>query len=105
MSRRVNKPGGQKRRRRGLLWVSGAVAFVAAMLHWEQTAILYVLSTLAMCALLLVVAFSDLEGRDKKLTEVTERDETAPAGGVELETAAAPRPERRVARRKRREAA
>jgi hypothetical protein len=81
------------------------VAFVAALLYWEQTAILYVLSTLAMCGLLLVVAFSDLKGRDKELTEVTERDETAAAGGGEVATAAAPRPERGVARRKRREVA
>lgn len=38
-------------RRRGLIRVAGAVAFVAALLYWEQTEILYVLSTLAMCGL------------------------------------------------------
>lgn len=105
MSRRVNQPGGQGRRRRGLIRVSGAVALVAALLYWEQAALLYVLSTLAMCGLLFVVAFSDLEGRDKELMKVTERDETAPAGGGEMATNAAPRPERRAAGRKRHEAA
>jgi len=105
LSRRVNRRGGQKRSRRGLIWVSGAVAFVAALLYWEQTALLYLLSTLAMCGLLLVVAFSDLEGSGKKLTEATGKGETAPAGGGEMATAAAPRPERRAARPKRRGAA
>ena len=38
-----------------------------ALLYWEQAAVLYVLSTLAMCALLLVIAFSNLEARDKEL--------------------------------------
>lgn len=38
-----------------------------ALLYWEQAAVLYVLSTLAMCALLLVVMFSNLEARDKEL--------------------------------------
>jgi len=37
------------------------------LLYWEQVAVLYVLSTLAMSALLLVVAFSNLEARDKEL--------------------------------------
>jgi hypothetical protein len=40
---------------------------VIALLYWEQAAVLYVLSTLAMCVLLLVVAFSNLEARDKEL--------------------------------------
>jgi hypothetical protein len=37
-----------------------------ALLYWEQAAILYVLSTLAISALLLVVMFSNLEARDKE---------------------------------------
>lgn len=65
MARRKEAGGG---RHRTFIWTCGAVAFVSAMLYWEQTAILYVLSTFAMAGLLLVVAFSDLEGRDKELT-------------------------------------
>lgn len=103
MSRKVITPGRQKRRR-GLLRVSGAVALVAVLLYWEQTALLYVLSTLAMCGLLLVVAFSDLEGRDKELTELTRQEKTAPASG-EMTSAATPRPERRLVKRERDEAA
>jgi hypothetical protein len=90
LSRRVNTPGGQKRRRGGLAWGVGAVAFVAALLYREQAALLYVISTLAVCCLLLVVAFSDLEGRDEELAEATRQEKSAPAGGGELTAAAAP---------------
>ena len=57
----------RKRRYRKFGWIFGSSAIVIALLYWEQTAVLFVLSTLAMCALLLVVAFSNLEARDKEL--------------------------------------
>ena len=78
---------------------------VAALLYWEQAALVYVLSTLAVCGLLLVVAFSDLEGRGKELTDAARQEQTAPAGGGEGPRAAAPRGELRAAKRSRREAA
>ena len=56
-----------KLRYRKFAWIFGPTAIVIALLYWEQAAVLYVLSTLAMCALLLVVAFSNLEARDKEL--------------------------------------
>lgn len=55
------------RRRRRFAWIFAASATVIALLYWEQTAALYVLSTLAICALMIVVAFSNLEARDKEL--------------------------------------
>ena len=55
------------RRYRKFTWIFGASAIVIALLYWEQAAVLYVLSTLAICALLLVVMFSNLEGQDKEL--------------------------------------
>ena len=57
----------RKRRDRKFAWIFGASAIVIALLYWEQAAALYVLSTVAMCAVLLVVAFSNLEARDKEL--------------------------------------
>ena len=57
----------RKRRYRKFAWIFGSSAIVIALLYWEQAAVLYVLSTLAMCALLLVVMFSNLEARDKEL--------------------------------------
>ena len=56
-----------KRRYRKFGWIFGSSAVVIALLYWEQAAVLYVLATLAMCALLLVVMFSNLEARDKEL--------------------------------------
>lgn len=56
-----------ERRYRKFAWIFGSSAIVIALLYWEQAAVLYVLSTLAMCAVLLVVAFSNLEARDKEL--------------------------------------
>jgi len=56
-----------KRRYRKFAWIVGSSAIVIALLYWEQAAVLYVLSTLAICALLLVVMFSNMEARDKQL--------------------------------------
>jgi hypothetical protein len=56
-----------KRRYRKFAWIFGSSAIVIALLYGEQAAVLYVLSTLAMCALLVVVMFSNLEARDKEL--------------------------------------
>lgn len=69
-----------KRRYRKFAWIFGSVVIVAALLYWEQSAILYVLSTLAMCAILLVVAFSNLEARDNEMHRATleEMDRDAP---------------------------
>ena len=102
LSRRDNTR--RKGRSRGLLWGFAAVAFVAGLLYWEQAALLYVLSTLAVCWLLLVVAFSDLEGRGKELAEATPQEKSPTLGGESPE-ATPPRPERRAAKRSRRRAA
>jgi hypothetical protein len=53
----------QRRRRRKFFWLFAAAA-VFALLFEEQVAALYVLSTLAICGLMIVVAFSNLEARD-----------------------------------------
>lgn len=105
MSGRVNTPGRQKGRRGKLIWVFGAVASVSILLYLEQTALLYVLSTLAVCGLMLVVAFSDLEGRDKEMHESNQSDLEATANDIEMTTAPAPRRPRRVMKRKRPDAA
>jgi len=52
---------------RKFAWIFGTSAIVISLLYWEQAAALYVLSTLALCALLLGVAFSNLEARDNEL--------------------------------------
>ena len=76
--------------RRTFAWVFGATAAVSALLYWEQTALIYVLSTLAMCWFLLVVAFSDLEGRDKELNKPDVANDVAAAVGGVTPNAASP---------------
>ena len=60
---RQNKLKLKRRRRRRFFWLLAAAA-VSALLYEEQVAILFVLSTLAISALLIVVAFSNLEAGD-----------------------------------------
>jgi hypothetical protein len=62
----------KRRRRRQLFWLFAAAA-VFALLFEEQAAVLYVLSTLATCGLLIVVAMSNLEARDAEMQAVAVR--------------------------------
>ena len=44
------------------LWVAAAALVIILLLYFEQTAILYVLATLGLSALLIVVALANLKG-------------------------------------------
>jgi len=59
----------QRRRRRKLFRLFAAAAVLALLLE-EQAAVFYVLSTLAVCGLLVVLAFSNLVARDAKTQTV-----------------------------------
>ena len=67
-----------RRRYRKFAWIFGTSAMVIALLYWEQAAVLYLVSTLAVCALLLVVAFSNLEARDKELHQAALESRNTP---------------------------
>ena len=64
MSQRLTSNRGRKTsgRNRTLLWIVGVGLIVFLLIYFEQTAVLYVLATLSVTALLLVVAFADLKG-------------------------------------------
>ena len=49
------------RRTAALLWFLVVAIVIGTLIYLEQIAILYVLATLALVALLLIVAFADLE--------------------------------------------
>jgi len=49
------------RRTTALLWLLGVAVVIGTLIYLEQIAILYVLATISLVALLLVVAFADLE--------------------------------------------
>ena len=52
----------KKRRRNSLLLSAVAIAIIVGLLITEQVALLYLIATLGVAALLLVVAFADLHG-------------------------------------------
>lgn len=49
-----------------LLWLVLVSIVIGVLIAYEQISILYVLATLAIVALLLIVAFADLEGSERK---------------------------------------
>jgi len=63
-----------KWRGRTKLYALGALAFVSALIYWEQAALLYVASTLFVSVVLIVVAFANLEHRDR-LASALEKDD------------------------------
>lgn len=70
------------RRRRKLItvaWALGLAAVVIALIVLEKTAILYILCTLGVTALLLIVAVSDLAHADDRQGQM---DQAKDAAGV-----------------------
>ena len=59
--KRNNKTKPIRRSRMKLAWLLAVTSVVFGLLYWELPGLLYVFSTLAMCALFVVVAFSDLK--------------------------------------------
>jgi hypothetical protein len=49
------------RRKIAFFWGLAVVALVGFLIYYEQIALLYVLTTVALVALLLIVGFADLE--------------------------------------------
>ena len=70
---------GDRRRRKLMtaLWALGLSLLVILLIYFEKTAILYILCTLGVTALLLIVAFSDL-----KHGEPGQLGQTGDAAGV-----------------------
>ena len=67
---------GDRRRRKMItaLWALGVAAVVITLIYLERTAILYILCTVSIAALLLIVAFSDLahESAGQELAQAPE---------------------------------
>lgn len=79
---RTSVTGRRKWRLNSKLYLLAAVVVVSALIYWEQTALLYVVSTLAISVIMLIVAFANLERTDKEqqqasLTEQSEEVFTA----------------------------
>ena len=65
MSQKIQAKKTGKRRWLTYSWIVGILLVVSLLIYFERTALLYVLATLGVTALLLVVAFADLGGDDR----------------------------------------
>ena len=62
MSRRINPSAGRRNRRRNTyIWIAVMTIATIALIKYEQTALLYILATLGVTALLIIVALADLK--------------------------------------------
>jgi hypothetical protein len=66
-----------RRRRKTItaLWMAVLSVGVILLIYWELTAILYILATLSVTALLIVVAVSDLAHSDKTASQLSPADD------------------------------
>jgi hypothetical protein len=67
-------------RRTTLILIAVAAAIIIGLIWKEQVALLYVLATLSVTALLLIVAFADLGGARRAVTQLAPNDDAAAAG-------------------------
>lgn len=72
--------GGRKSNRRTtFIWIAASTAIIVGLIWTEQVALLYVLATLSVTALLMIVAMADLGGARRQLTEPAPNDDSAAA--------------------------
>ena len=73
---------GDRRRRKLMtaLWALLLAVVVIVLIYLEKTAVLYILCTLGVTALLVIVAFSDLAHRDAKPVMGQDTDAAGVAG-------------------------
>lgn len=57
----AEKTSKYSRRSIALFWLAVVAVVIGALIYFQQIALLYVLATVALVALLLIVGFSDLE--------------------------------------------
>jgi hypothetical protein len=79
MNRKTLADDRRRRKLMTLAWSLGLGAVVIALIYLERTAILYILCTLGVTALLLIVAFSDLAHADERQGQM---DQGKDAAGV-----------------------
>ena len=70
---------GDRRRRKliAALWGLGLAVLVIVLIYLEQTAVLYILCTLGVTALLIIVAFADLGHHEAEGQQVVQPPGTA----------------------------
>jgi len=74
---------GDRRRRKFItvLWALGLSVLVIVLIYLEKTAVLYILCTLGVSALLMIVAFSDLKQGDAVTQQLAQSSDAAGVAG------------------------
>ncbi|HEY3027315.1 MAG TPA: hypothetical protein VGJ55_14285 [Pyrinomonadaceae bacterium] len=80
MSQRLALAARKRRRMITYAWVAGLAIITILLIYKEQTALLYILATLSVTALLIVVATADLGGNQKNESATVD---TSPSVGGE----------------------
>ena len=80
MSQRLAVAARKRRRMITYAWVAGLAIITILLIYKEQTALLYILATLSVTALLIVVATADLGGNKDRANESGAVD-TSPSVG------------------------
>ena len=73
---------GAKRRRKmfAVLWSAVLAIGTMMLIYWEMTALLYILATLGVTAILVIVAVSDLSRGEKPVSATAPADDSAAIG-------------------------
>ena len=81
MSARATLASGRRRRQTvTALWIAALAIGTVSLIYWEMTALLYILATLGVTALLIIVALSDLSGAEGPSKEISRADDAAAVG-------------------------
>jgi hypothetical protein len=79
--KRRNAAGDRRRRKTfTILWAAVLAIGVITMMYYEMSALLYILATLGVTALLVVVAVADLHHGEKQATDGPTFDDSAAIG-------------------------
>jgi predicted lysophospholipase L1 biosynthesis ABC-type transport system permease subunit len=60
MGQKIQEKASRRRKWITLLWIAALAILTISLIYWEQTALLYILATLGVTALLVVVAVADI---------------------------------------------
>ncbi len=83
MSARSTLGSGRRRRKTvTVLWIAALAIGTVSLIYWEMTALLYILATLGVTALLIIVALSDLAGAEGLAKEISRADDAAAGGSI-----------------------
>jgi len=81
MSPRTTLASGRRRRKTvTAVWIAALAIVTVSLIYWEMTALLYILATVGVTALLIKVALSDLTGAEGLSKEISRADDAAPVG-------------------------